>query len=61
MRFCRSVRTARRLRVDLLGCIGGDLRRQRTDFLCLRRQYAELLAPKCGLQLHNVGEVFGGR
>lgn len=59
MRFCRSVRTARHLQVDLIGCIGGDLHRQRADFLRLRRQYAELLAPKCGLQLHNVGEIFG--
>jgi hypothetical protein len=38
------------LRLDRLGRIGGHLRRQHTDFLCLRRQYTELLAPKARLR-----------
>jgi hypothetical protein len=43
------------------GGSGCHLRLQRTDFLCLRRQYTELLAPKCRLQLRKVGKGLGAR
>jgi hypothetical protein len=45
----------------LLDRIRRYLRRQHANFLGLCRQYAELLAPKGRLQLHNVGEVLGAR
>jgi hypothetical protein len=51
------VRAPGHLRLDQLGGIGRHLRRQPADFLCLRLQYAELLAPKGRLQLRDVGEA----
>ena len=45
----------------LLDRIGRYLRRQHANFLGLRRQHTELLAPKGRLHPNDVGEILGAR
>jgi len=55
------IHAARHLRLNGLGRIGRHFHRQRANFLCLRRQDAELLAPKGSLKLYDIGEVLSLR
>ena len=55
------VRAIRHMRLDGLARVGRHLGRQSADFLGLRRQSAELLAPIGRLQLHDIGKVLGAR
>ncbi len=47
------------LRLDRLGCIRRDLRREGPDLVRLAREHIELLTQEGRLQFGHLGEIFG--